>query len=93
MYTVYEMTCNKTGEKYIGCTKQPLNKRFNSHVSRHYNDHLVQYKLYQFTRKQGFDMSIKKIKSFEDKLQAMSFEAKMIKERGTLNTFKTGSIS
>ena len=89
MYTVYEMTSKKHGEKYIGCTASTLQHRYSQHLSRHNNEPDVLYSLYQFSRKHGFDFDIKKIKSFSDKKEAMAFEKKMIKQRGTLNMLKT----
>ncbi len=86
MYTVYEMTSKKHGEKYIGCTVKPIEVRLGEHRSRHKTQPQADYKLYQFSRKHGFDFEIKKIKSFSDKQEAMSYEKKMIKQRGTLNT-------
>lgn len=55
---VYRIYCTKTGESYIGVTKQSLLKRFNfssvfSHKSRYYEANTT--KLYRAMRKYGLD--------------------------------------
>lgn len=88
MYTVYELVSKKDGETYIGCTSQNLKSRAKQHKSRLKNEYKP-WPLYQYMRNHGFDaMEIKAIRRFGDKEQALAFEAKMIRQKGTLNQYK-----
>lgn len=82
MYTVYEMKCNMTGEVYVGCTSSPLNIRMSHHK---YDQYRRDHKLHKHIRKFGFDMAAKPVKKFSDRREALDFEAKQIKKKGTLN--------
>lgn len=82
MYTVYEMKFIKTGEVYVGCTSSPLNIRMSHHK---YDQYRRDNKLHKHIRKHGFDITVKPVKKFNDRREALDFEAKLIKKSGTLN--------
>lgn len=87
MYTVYELVSKIDGKTYIGCTSQSLHRRLANHKSRHATQHQLNYKLYQYTRAHGFGvMEAKEIRRFTDKNRALAYEAKLIRQKGTLNS-------
>jgi group I intron endonuclease len=81
---IYKITNNKNGSVYIGCTINPLEKRFKEHLSRCFNSN-YKSKLYNSIRKYGQDNFIIELIEECDLNVIYEMEKKYIQEYDSYN--------